>query len=131
MTSVRQHPPMTARTRTHWLCGGLLAAATLLSPAAGSAQPSQGVGPVARAGTTVRAARSSFDEAVQVTGALAPRNEVLIRSDREGWQVSQVLVEAGDNVSSGQVLARLRPPDGQRGSDTAVQASSAGVIYAS
>jgi len=131
MTSVRQHSPMTSRTGTHWLYGGLLAAATLLSPAAGSAEPSQGAAPVARAVTTVRAARSCFDETVQVTGALAPRNEVLIRSDREGWQVSQVLVEAGDNVSSGQVLARLRPPDRQRGSDTAVQASSAGVIYAS
>jgi HlyD family secretion protein len=131
MTPVRQHPAMKWRTGTHWLCGGLLAAATLLSPAAGSAEPSQSAAPVARAVTTVRAARSCFDETIQVTGALAPRNEVLIRSDREGWQVSQVLVEAGDNVSSGQVLARLRPPDGQRGSDTAVQASSAGVIYAS
>src|SRR5688572_13761635 len=125
MTSVRQHPAMTRRTRIHWLGGGMLAAATLMSPAAAGAEPSQGASPVARAVTTVRAARSCFDETVQVTGALAPRNEVLIRSDREGWQVSQVLVEAGDNVSSGQVLARLRPPDGQRGSDTAVQASSA------
>src|SRR4051794_14682381 len=116
MTSVRQHPAMTRRTRTHRLCGGLLAAAILLPPAAPSAaEPSQSAAPVARAVTTVRAARSCFDETVQVTGALAPRNEVLVRADREGWQVSQVLVEAGDNVSSGQVLARLRPPDGQRG----------------
>jgi HlyD family secretion protein len=106
-------------------------AAALLQPVPGAAQGGQTAAPVARAVTTVKAGRSCFDETIQVTGALAPRHEVLVRSDREGWQISQVLVEAGDNVSSGQVLARVRPPDGQRGSDSAVQAGSAGVIYAS
>jgi multidrug efflux pump subunit AcrA (membrane-fusion protein) len=131
MTPVRQHRAMARlTTTTGWLCGGALVAA-LLQPAAAAAQPGQNAAPVARAVTTVKAGRSCFDETIQVTGALAPRNEVLVRSDREGWQVSQVLVEAGDNVSSGQVLARVRPPDGQRSSDTAVQAPSAGVIFAS
>lgn len=88
--------------------------------------------PVARAVTTVKAERSCFDETIQVTGAVSPRNEVLVRSDREGWQISQVLVEAGDTISSGQVLARLRLPDGQRSTgDNAVQAPAAGVIFAS
>jgi multidrug efflux pump subunit AcrA (membrane-fusion protein) len=113
------------------LCGGLFALAWVLQPDAGRAQ-GQTAAPVARAVTTVKAGRSCFDETMQVTGAVSPRNEVLVRSDRDGWQVSQVLVEAGDTVSSGQVLARLRPADGQRSTgDNAVQAPAAGVIFAS
>jgi multidrug efflux pump subunit AcrA (membrane-fusion protein) len=113
------------------LCGGLIAVAWALQPDAVLAQ-SQTTAPVARAVTTVKAGRSCFDETMQVTGAVSARNEVLVRSDRDGWQVSQVLVEAGDTVSSGQVLARLRVPDGQRSTgDNAVQAPAAGVIFAS
>jgi multidrug efflux pump subunit AcrA (membrane-fusion protein) len=132
MTAVLHHRPMTKRMRTIvWLCGGALAAVQLTYSEAGLAQ-AQTAAPVARAVTTVKAARSCFDETIQVTGAVSPRNEVLVRSDREGWQISQVLVEAGDSVTSGQVLARLRPPDGQRATgDNAVQAASAGVIFAS
>jgi HlyD family secretion protein len=57
-------------------------------------------------------------------------NEVLVRPDREGLQISQVLVEPGDTVVLGQVLARLVSPDGQQGTGAgiAVQAPSAGII---
>jgi multidrug efflux pump subunit AcrA (membrane-fusion protein) len=131
MKVVRQHSRMAKHMQgTGWLCGGLLAAAVLLQPDASFAQ-NQSTTPAARAVTTVKASRSCFDETIQVTGAVGPRNEVLIRSDREGAQISQVLVEAGDSVSSGQVLARLRQQDGQRAGDNAVQASAAGVIFAS
>jgi len=45
-------------------------------------------------------------------------------------QISQVLVEPGDTVVSGQVLARLTPPEGQQGGGTtvAIQAPAAGVV---
>ena len=45
-------------------------------------------------------------------------------------QISQVLVEPGDTVVSGQVLARLAAPEGQPGGGTtvAVQAPAAGVV---
>jgi len=82
--------------------------------------------------TVSRTKNICFSDTVQVTGVLAPRNEVLVRPDREGLQISQVLVEAGDAVVSGQVLARLIPPDGQPGggTGTAVQAPAAGIITA-
>jgi HlyD family secretion protein len=73
--------------------------------------------------------RSCFTDAVQLTGVVVPRNEILVRPDREGLQISQVLVEAGDSVIAGQVLARLNAPDGQAGAaSVAVQAPAAGTI---
>ena len=96
-----------------------------------AAETNESTAPFARAVTTVKVGRSCFKDTLQVTGTVIPRNEVLVRSERDGWQISQVLVESGDTVVSGQVLARLRQPD-QRGSgDVAVQAPSAGVIYSS
>ena len=85
----------------------------------------------ARAVTTIRANRTCFVDTLQVTGTIVPKNEVLVRTDREGLQVSQILVETGDTVTSGQVLARLRQPDGQRNAaEVDVQAPTSGVIYA-
>jgi HlyD family secretion protein len=80
--------------------------------------------------TVVKAKRECFVDTLQVTGVLTPTNEVLVRPDREGWQISQVLVDPGETVTSGQVLARLAPPEGQTGSTTAVQAPSAGLVTA-
>jgi HlyD family secretion protein len=59
---------------------------------------------------------------------LVPREEVLVRPDRDGYQVSQILVEPGETVTSGQVLARLSPPEGGTGGTVAVQAPAAGVV---
>jgi RND family efflux transporter MFP subunit len=80
--------------------------------------------------TVVRAKNMCFVDTLQVTGVVTPRNEILVRPDREGLQISQVLAEPGDTVVSGQVLARLTPPEGQPGggTNTAVQAPAAGVI---
>src|SRR5262245_51495050 len=71
-----------------------------------------------------------FTDSLQVTGVLVPRNEVLVRPDREGLQVSQVLVEPGEAVVVGQVLARLVPPDGQGSGNVAVLAPAAGIVTA-
>src|SRR5882757_1389299 len=80
--------------------------------------------------TVARTKRECFVDALQVTGVLSPRSEILVRPDREGLQISQVLVDPGDSVVSGQVLARLVPPEGQPGGGTtvAIQAPAAGVV---
>ncbi len=80
--------------------------------------------------TVVRTKNACFADTIQVTGVLAPRSEILVRPDRDGLQISQVLVEVGDSVVSGQVLARLTPPEGQSGSSASVTAPAGGVISA-
>jgi HlyD family secretion protein len=72
-----------------------------------------------------------FVDTLQVPGVLVPRNEVLVRPDREELQILQVQVEPGDTVVSGQILARLTPPDGQPNSGTGtavVRAPAAGTV---
>lgn len=78
--------------------------------------------------TAVKTKNKCFVDSLQVTGVLTPRTEILVRPEREGLQISQVHVEAGDTVVSGQVLARLTPPEGQPGSGATVTAPAAGVI---
>jgi HlyD family secretion protein len=80
--------------------------------------------------TVVRAKRSCFADTISVSGMLVPREEVAVRPEREGLQISQVLVDAGETVTSGQVLARLVPPDTQPNSSQAVQVQApvAGII---
>jgi HlyD family secretion protein len=109
-------------------CGLLivLAAAVDLISRSSAAQPSEPAGE--RVVTIAQAKRMCFGDTLQVTGVLVPKNEILVRPDREGMQVSQVLVEPGDTVVPGQVLARLIPPDGASGASAAVQSPAAGVI---
>src|SRR5881392_4043048 len=80
--------------------------------------------------TVVRAKRSCFADTISVSGMLVPREAVTVRPEREGLQISQVLVDAGETVTSGQVLARLVPPDAQANSSQAIQVQSpvAGII---
>jgi HlyD family secretion protein len=85
-------------------------------------------GPGDLAVTVARTLRQCFVDTLPVTGVLIPRNETLVRPDREGYQISQVLVGPGDTVVSGQVLARLTPPEGVGGGSVAVQAPSGGVV---
>src|SRR5690348_11294511 len=78
---------------------------------------------------TVTKARSlCFANTVQVTGVLVPRKEILVRPDREGMQITQVLAQVGDTVRSGQVLLRLSPSEGMPGGNVDVTAPSAGMI---
>src|SRR3954453_16822162 len=81
-----------------------------------------------RAVTVVAAKRTCFVDTLQVTGVLVPREDMLVQPDRDGMQISQILVEPGETVASGQVLARLSPPEGQPGGTVAVQAPAAGVV---
>jgi multidrug efflux pump subunit AcrA (membrane-fusion protein) len=79
--------------------------------------------------TVVPAKRMCFADTLQVTGVLAPRNEILVRPEREGLQISQVLVQPGESVTSGKILARLTSGEGQdAASGVVVRAPSAGVV---
>jgi HlyD family secretion protein len=126
-------PARTALQRGSW--AGLSAAITIIAATScaipsqmAAAEKSDAGTPVDMVVTVVKAKRMCFVDTLQVTGVVSPRNEILVRPEREGLQISQVLVEAGDTVVSGQVLARLTPPEGQSGSGAAVQAPAAGVI---
>jgi RND family efflux transporter MFP subunit len=57
--------------------------------------------------TVNRVAVAEFVETVLVTGSLIPREEILVGPEIEGLRVLEVLVDEGDRVKKGQVLARL------------------------
>jgi HlyD family secretion protein len=92
-----------------------------------AAERSDSGAPVDMVVTVVRAKNMCFADTLQVTGVVTPKDEILVKPDREGLRISQVLVEVGDSVVSGQVLARLAQPEGQQGS-ASVQAPAAGII---
>jgi multidrug efflux pump subunit AcrA (membrane-fusion protein) len=79
--------------------------------------------------TVIPAKQLCFVDTLQVTGILVPRNEILVRPEREGLQIAEVLVEPGATVVSGQALARLAPLEGSKNSAVVtVQAPAAGVV---
>ncbi len=61
----------------------------------------------AAAVTIVRAAVAPLEETLLVTGTFVPRLEVLVAPEVEALRVMELLVEEGDRVTKGQVLARL------------------------
>ncbi len=81
-----------------------------------------------RAVTVATATNVCFENTISMTGVVAPRKEILVRPDREGLQISQINVQPGDTVRSGQVLVRLAPPGGQAGGTVEVQAPAAGLV---
>ena len=81
--------------------------------------------------TVAKAKQMCFADTVQVTGVLTARDEILVRPDKEGLKISQVLVEPGDTVTSAQVLARLTQDGTLSGSGaTTVTAPAAGIVNA-
>lgn len=67
--------------------------------------PDQAVMPI-----VVPVERGDLIEAVQVNGALEPRDQARV-SFPEGQRVAEVLVERGDTVAEGELLARLETRD--------------------
>jgi HlyD family secretion protein len=59
------------------------------------------------AATLVRAERQSIAETRAVTGTLVAREEVVVGPDVDGLRIVEILVDVGDRVEQGQVLARL------------------------
>ncbi len=57
--------------------------------------------------SVIAAAPRELVERAVVTGTLVPRDEVLVAPELDGVRVTEVLVEEGDHVAKGQVMARL------------------------
>jgi HlyD family secretion protein len=86
------------------------------------------VAPKGAAVTVLKAAKSCFANIVEVSGTIIPREETQVRPERMGLKVAEVLADAGDSVTAGQVLARLTLPEG---GTVTVQTPVAGTISAS
>jgi multidrug efflux pump subunit AcrA (membrane-fusion protein) len=112
--------------------GGLIASQILITclHAQTPSSPDRNIG---MAVTVVKATNKCLDETVMIAGTVVAKDEILVRPEREGLQITQILVEPGEAVTAGQALARLLPPEGQPGPRTAsdVQAPAAGVVIAS
>jgi HlyD family secretion protein len=96
-----------------------------LSPTLAADDPE--VAPRGAAVTVLKAAKSCFANIVEVSGTIIPRDETQVRPERMGLKVAEVLADAGDSVTAGQVLARLNLPEGGQ---VTVQAPVAGLISA-
>src|SRR5258708_7439051 len=107
----------------------LVAAAML---ALGAAQPAlaadESDAPKGAAVTVLRAAKACFASIVEASGIIIPRQETAVRPERPGLKVADILVEAGDTVTSGQPLAKLTLPEG---GSVQVQAPVAGLVASS
>ena len=84
--------------------------------------------PKGAAVTVLTAAKSCFGDIVEVSGLVIAREETMVRPERMGLKVSEILAEAGDTVTAGQILARLALPEG---GTAQVQAPVAGLVEAS
>ena len=81
--------------------------------------------PKGAAVTVLKASKFCFGNNVEVSGILLPREETAVRPERFGLKVAEVMADAGETVSAGQVLARLNLPEG---GSVQVQAPIAGTI---
>jgi len=91
---------------------GLLAFTALLASGPGPALAAESPGLTetdapAPAVSVVAAERREIVERTVVTGTLVARDEILVAPEVEGLRITELLVEEGDRVERGQVLARL------------------------
>ncbi|WP_428981287.1 efflux RND transporter periplasmic adaptor subunit [Methylopila turkensis] len=113
-------PPVRRRRRWPWLVLGLavaVGAAFLLKDefaryAAERQTPSQAAESAAPAAkpisvTVAIAARREIAQIETVTGTLVARDDVLVSPQIDGLRLDEYLVDVGDQVAQGQVLARL------------------------
>src|ERR1700726_417202 len=85
-------------------------------------------GPKGAAVTVLKAAKFCFPNIVEAFGLIIPREETMVRPERSGLKVAEILADAGDTVTSGQNLAKLAMPEG---GTIMIQAPVAGLISAS
>ena len=57
--------------------------------------------------TVAPAVRGTIADTLVLTGTLVPREEVMVSPQLDGLAVTEILVEEGDRVAAGQVMARL------------------------
>ncbi len=89
---------------------GLVIAAVLGAPqdSVHAAEPAAPVGALVIA---VRATSACFSDQVRVTGYLVPRKVAVVIPEGDGYKITDVLASEGDQVISGQDLARLYRPE--------------------
>ena len=80
--------------------------------------------------TVAKTKNACFPDTIMVTGTIVPRNEILLRPDRDGLIIREILVEPGKSVAAGENLARLQPPNDQQGSTVTIRAPRGGLIVA-
>lgn len=81
--------------------------------------------------TVIKPQRRCFADTIAVSGTLVPREEVLVRPDREGLQISQVMADPGQSITSGETLARLIPLDASQGGAVSLPSPVAGIVLKS
>jgi multidrug efflux pump subunit AcrA (membrane-fusion protein) len=85
---------------------------TLAAEPAFAADDADPAAPKGAAVTVLTAQKSCFDNIVEVSGNIIAREETQVRPERMGLKVAEVMADAGDTVTAGQVLARLSLPEG-------------------
>ena len=85
-------------------------------------------GPKGATVTVLKAAKFCFPAIVEASGIIVPREETMVRAERVGLKVAEILAEPGDTVTAGQNLARLALPEGGA---VMIQAPVAGLIASS
>jgi multidrug efflux pump subunit AcrA (membrane-fusion protein) len=121
--------PFAARhvLRGKWLGPLVCLALTTPSLAADEPDPPKD-GPKGAAVTVLKAAKFCFPNIVEAFGLIIPREETMVRPERVGLKVADILADAGDTVTQGQNLAKLAMPEG---GTIMLQAPVAGLISAS
>ncbi len=101
----------------------------LISPVLAADDPAAKEGaPQGAAVTVLKASKFCFPNLVEAFGLLIPREETMVRPDRPGLKVAEILVDAGETVTAGQNLARLALPEG---GSTLVASPVAGLVLSS
>jgi len=104
------------------LCAGLA------SPSLAAEDSSAKDAPQGAAVTVLKASKFCFPNEVEAFGVLIAREETMVRPERPGAKVTEIMTEAGETVTAGQSLARLSLPEG--GTAT-VAAPVAGLVLSS
>jgi HlyD family secretion protein len=100
----------------------------LASPALAADDPAAKDAPQGAAVTVLKASKFCFPNLVEAFGILIPREETMVRPERPGLKVIEILADAGETVTAGQNLARLALPEG---GTTLVTSPVAGTILSS
>ena len=119
--------------KKRWSCATALMCLVLISPALASParaadEPAAADAPQGAAVTVLKATKFCFPNEVEAFGTIIAREETMVRPDRPGLKVAEILVDAGDTVTIGQNLAKLSLPEG---GTTMVPAPVAGLVLSS
>src|SRR5258708_3059104 len=117
--------PLTTSRPSPRLLAVIFATILLPHPTLAADDPDAPKGPAV---TVLKAVKSCFSDIVEVSGIVIAREETMVRPERPGLKVAEVLADAGDTVTAGQTLARLTLPEGGL---QVVQAPVAGTISSS